>query len=242
MGDRIPAAVIRELAEQAELRWMLHTGTEILQLGRTQRLASDPQYDALIARDGFCRWPGCQIPAAWCQADHLIDWHPDGLTDIDLLALWCKHHHHVRHRNGTIIHGDANNLTLELPDGTRIACPPKGIAGGQRRQPGPAPRRADPTATEHRHTLRHPPRPHDLATHTTRTLRRRLTSIDRSQPSQDGDGLSCERPERGSVTTNRAPPPGRSTHTAAPPWCSANSRTRNNPIPEPGRSVRWPRT
>jgi hypothetical protein len=136
MGDRIPAAVIRELAEQAELRWMLHTGTEILQLGRTERYASDAQWEALIARDGGCRWPGCQIPAAWCEVDHLIDWEAGGLTDIDWEALWCKHHHHVKHRNGTIVHGDANDLTLELPDGTRLACPPKGIAA-QRRQPGP---------------------------------------------------------------------------------------------------------
>lgn len=126
MGDRIPAQVIRELAEQAELRWMLHTGTEILQLGRTHRLASDAQWEALIARDGCCRWPGCTIPAAWCEVDHLDDWDHGGPTDIDLLALECGHHHTVRHRPGTRVHGDAHDFTIELPDGTLVHCPPKG--------------------------------------------------------------------------------------------------------------------
>ena len=162
MGDRIPAQVIRELAQRAELRWMLHTGTEILQLGRTQRLASDAQWEALIARDGGCRWPGCTIPAAWCQVDHLNDWDHGGKTDIDDEAIWCNHHHHnVKHRSGTIVHGNANNLRLELADGTIIDCPPKGTLHRRQPEPGTPPGgthqpTGNPTASQNAHAPEHP--------------------------------------------------------------------------------------
>jgi Domain of unknown function (DUF222) len=125
-GDRIPADVVRHMAENAILRRIILAGSVIIDLGTTTRLATDNQFQALIVRDGGCRWPGCHIPAAWCEADHLTPFTEGGPTDLDNLVLWCSHHHHVKHRPGVVVHGDAHDLKIELPDGTMLACPPRG--------------------------------------------------------------------------------------------------------------------
>ena len=122
-GDRIPAHIVRRIAENANLQRIMATGNHILNLGRSVRYASDEQYKALVARDQGCRWPGCDIPAAWCEIDHLIAYSQGGPTDIDLLALWCCHHHHVKHAPGVKVHGNTHNLQIELANGTIIDCP-----------------------------------------------------------------------------------------------------------------------
>ena len=98
------------------------TGNHILNLGRSVRYASDDQYKALFARDRGCRWPGCEIPAAWCEIDHLTPYSQGGATNLNELVLWCCHHHHEKHRPGVKTHGNTHNLQLELANGTIIDC------------------------------------------------------------------------------------------------------------------------
>jgi hypothetical protein len=126
-GDRVPAFVARRLAEFANLQRVITAGSQVLDLGRTVRCATDAQYQALVVRDGGCREPGCNLPPAWCQIDHLHDWILGGATDLDNLVMWCTFHHHEKHRPGVKVLGDANNLRLQMPDGTIKHCPPKGI-------------------------------------------------------------------------------------------------------------------
>ena len=120
-GDRIPAYVARHLAENALLQRITQSGSRILDLGTTARLASDDQYKALLLRDEGCRWPGCEIPAAWCEVDHLVPF-PAGSTDLINMVLWCSHHHHEKHRPGVLVLGNAHNLRIQLPDGTILDC------------------------------------------------------------------------------------------------------------------------
>ena len=120
-GDRIPACVARHLAENAHLQRVTQTGSRVLDLGTTARLASDDQYRALLVRDGGCRWPGCEIPAAWCEVDHLVP-YPAGPTDLINMVLWCSHHHHEKHRPGVHVLGDAHSLRIQLANGTIIDC------------------------------------------------------------------------------------------------------------------------
>lgn len=124
-GDRIPAHVVRRLAENAHLHRVLVAGSKILDLGMRVRFATEAQYQALLVRDRGCRWPGCHIPAAWCEIDHLVPFPEGGPTDLDNLVMWCSHHHHEKHRPGVAVHGDANDLRLDLVDGTRLHCPPR---------------------------------------------------------------------------------------------------------------------
>jgi len=68
--------------------------------GRTQRFATPTQRRALVVRDGGCTFPGCDTPARWCDAHHVVPYDIGGTTDLDNLALLCRHHHGVTHRRG----------------------------------------------------------------------------------------------------------------------------------------------
>ena len=74
---------------------------QVLNLGRTQRLFTRRQRIALAARDGGCRYPGCDRPPGWCEAHHINEWDRDrGRTDIADGILLCRHHHLLIHNNG----------------------------------------------------------------------------------------------------------------------------------------------
>ena len=69
-----------------------------LDVGRSQRLFTTRQRIALAARDGGCRWPGCERPPSWCEAHHIDEWQRDhGRTDVDAGILLCRHHHLLLH-------------------------------------------------------------------------------------------------------------------------------------------------
>jgi len=68
-----------------------------LDLGRTQRLFSKAQGRALRAAYRGCSYPGCSMPAARCELDHLDAWEKGGCTDITSAALGCPVHHVERH-------------------------------------------------------------------------------------------------------------------------------------------------
>ena len=80
----------------------------VLDLGRTQRLATPAQNSALAARDRGCVIPGCPTPADACEAHHVIPWAAGGPTDITNLALTCPRPHVETHQGTwtiTMIHG-----------------------------------------------------------------------------------------------------------------------------------------
>ncbi|MFN8024223.1 MAG: DUF222 domain-containing protein [Acidimicrobiales bacterium] len=126
-GDRIPADVLRVLAENAIIRRIVHAGNTIIELGDKVRFATDAQFQALMMRDGGCRVDQCSIPAAWCEVDHLVPVSEGGTSDLINMALLCSHHHHLKHAPGVQVIGDALHFQLRLPNGRVIDCPTKGI-------------------------------------------------------------------------------------------------------------------
>jgi hypothetical protein len=72
---------------------------EILALGKEQRLFSTKQRIALTARDGGCRFPGCDRPPSMTEAHHIDHWSKGGVTDISNGLLLCRHHHMLVHNN-----------------------------------------------------------------------------------------------------------------------------------------------
>lgn len=61
--------------------------------GRDRRLASAIQRLVLYAAHGGCTHPGCERPAAACQAHHVVEWSGGGATTVSNLALACPIHH-----------------------------------------------------------------------------------------------------------------------------------------------------
>ena len=47
------------------------------------------------ARDLTCRFPGCTMPAEFCDIDHVIP-YPLGATHPSNLACLCRKHHHLK--------------------------------------------------------------------------------------------------------------------------------------------------
>lgn len=67
-GQRIRGAEAFRLIDQACIAWAVHNGNgTILRAGRSRRLASRDQADALLARDGGCAIPHCDAPAGLHQ-------------------------------------------------------------------------------------------------------------------------------------------------------------------------------
>lgn len=121
---------VRRMCCDAELNRVVTRGAStILDYGATTRLASDAQYYALVARDGGCRWPGCDRPPGWCDVHHIDEvFLENGATDLRLLVLSCSTHHDYVHHQGWKFVGDADDLWLRKPDGSLIAAPCRGPA------------------------------------------------------------------------------------------------------------------
>ncbi len=97
-GSRITAAQARRLACTAQLIPAVLGGhSEILDLGRSQRLFTRPQRKALLLRDHTCRAEGCDIPGTWTEAHHWQPWTSGGDTDLANGILLCRHHHQRIH-------------------------------------------------------------------------------------------------------------------------------------------------
>ena len=87
-----------------------------LDVGREQRLYTRRQRITLAARDGGCRWPGCERPLSWTEAHHTKHWHrDDGRTDVADGLLLCRHHHLLLHNNHWEIARDGGKFWLIPP-------------------------------------------------------------------------------------------------------------------------------
>jgi len=69
----------------------------VLDLGRSQRLASPAQRTALAVRDGGCVAPGCTTAPWACEAHHVPAWEDGGRSDLDAMVLLCPTHHRAWH-------------------------------------------------------------------------------------------------------------------------------------------------
>ena len=109
-GEQITAAEARRMACNADLvPVVLGTDSEILDLGRTARLAHPIQHRALRLRDQGCQAEDCDAPAAWTEAHHLKPWSEGGRTDMANMVLLCSSDHRRIH--------DPDHTYQRLPDG-----------------------------------------------------------------------------------------------------------------------------
>ena len=132
-GETISIEAARRLACDADFATVLLKGpSEILDFGRSRRLASNTQYKALVVRDRGCRFSGCDRPPGWTQAHHIVQWPDGGRTDLDNLVLLCHTHHQLIHHQHWRIEGNAKTLTIHPPqdDGPARASPARAMRKG----------------------------------------------------------------------------------------------------------------
>ena len=101
-GDQsLSAAATRRLACDADIiPFVLGSRSQVLDVGRTQRLVTAAIWVALVARDRHCTFPGCRRLPSACDAHHIIHWADGGPTSLDNLALLCRRHHGIVHHTG----------------------------------------------------------------------------------------------------------------------------------------------
>ena len=97
----ISAETARRLAENAPFLTGLvqdRTTGEILGVGKRRKVPPGLRR-WLQARDGTCRFPGCDTPAAGhatTEVDHTLPWAHGGTTDTTNLAHLCRKHHRFK--------------------------------------------------------------------------------------------------------------------------------------------------
>ena len=123
-------------------------------------------------RDSTCRFPGCRRRAERCDLDHTVAWADGGPTAEHNLAVLCRHHHRLKHRDGALGRWSVRRVPAGPGDG-RPGAPPEHAAVLEWTSPGglvhrTVPEHARPTPGDHRSppAIGHPandPPPFDLA-------------------------------------------------------------------------------
>jgi hypothetical protein len=91
-----------------------------LDIGRKTRAVSPALRRALQARDGGCRFPGCNHHR-FVDAHHIRHWADGGDTSIDNLVLLCRQHHRLVHEDGFGVERTVDSrIRFSRPDGRVI--------------------------------------------------------------------------------------------------------------------------
>jgi len=69
-----------------------------ISFGRARYTVPRKLFRQVAARDGGCRFPGCDRNVRHCDAHHIKYWRHNGTTDYDNLVLLCSRHHHTVHQ------------------------------------------------------------------------------------------------------------------------------------------------
>ncbi|WP_446666728.1 hypothetical protein [Flexivirga sp. B27] len=99
----IPAAEVAQLTRAVGTRVTRvltdpTTGTTLATTTRKYRPTAAIRH-FVTTRDQHCRFPGCSVPAARCDLDHVEPW-PLGSTTPTNLHCLCRHHHRAKHETG----------------------------------------------------------------------------------------------------------------------------------------------
>lgn len=130
------ATVERHVCESGAVPVLFTATGQAIDVGREQRTFTPRQRIALAARDGGCRWPGCERPPGWCEAHHINEWMRDGgRTDLADGALLCRHHHMLVHNNGWRVVRESAGFAAVSPTGERHDMPTKSPLAGRRGAP-----------------------------------------------------------------------------------------------------------
>lgn len=156
-GEAISIRKLRTLLSDCSwARILLGPDSTPLEASEAVRTVPAGLWRALVARDGGCRWPGCDAPAAWCDVAHGEQAFADrGRLEPENAALLCRRHHRRFDHSDLRIRIDGGSVTFHDPEGRLIVCdapsPPMG--------PSPPTGSSPPTATQPSLPAASPPDP-----------------------------------------------------------------------------------
>jgi len=126
-GLPVSSKTVERLACDSSItRVLLDSESTVIDVGRSKRVVSEPGRRALKARDGSCRWPGCDRPASWTAAHHVVHWIHGGTTDLNNLILLCHRHHWMVHEGGWQLVRSDNGQLLTIPPTVTFGPSPRG--------------------------------------------------------------------------------------------------------------------
>jgi len=130
-GRALPIDTVRRIACDGDLVPIVEDEDgNPLNIGRKTRAVPPAMQRALQARDGGCRFPGC-TQERHVDAHHIVHWADGGETNIDNLALLCRHHHRLIHEGGFDLTKNAGGtLVFTRPDGRVIETSPNSPGKG----------------------------------------------------------------------------------------------------------------
>ncbi|HZS20443.1 MAG TPA: DUF222 domain-containing protein [Pseudonocardiaceae bacterium] len=99
---------------------------EPLDVGRASRIVPAAIRRSVILRDGGCAFPGCAVPARWCDIHHVVHWAQGGATRLTNCVALCGRHHRLLH------HSD---WRIDMTGGIPQFHPPPWLGGSPRRNP-----------------------------------------------------------------------------------------------------------
>jgi hypothetical protein len=112
----ISAASVERIACDCNVtRIILGSDSAVIDVGRSKRMVPPATRRALNARDRCCRWPGCDRPASWSAAHHVVHWARGGATDLSNLVLLCYRHHWMVHEGGWQLARADGDQMLAIP-------------------------------------------------------------------------------------------------------------------------------
>ncbi|HET9849608.1 MAG TPA: DUF222 domain-containing protein [Candidatus Dormibacteraeota bacterium] len=115
-SEPISSKTVQRIACDSSIsRVIFGPGSVVLDAGRARRVVSSATRRALNVRDRHCQWPGCERPAGWSAAHHLVHWTEGGLTDMANLVLLCHRHHWSVHEGGWKLARSTDDRLLAIP-------------------------------------------------------------------------------------------------------------------------------
>jgi hypothetical protein len=112
-------SVVQACCDSSVARILTAGASIVIDLGRETRVVSPALRKAVSKRDRTCRFPGCDMPAAFADVHHIWHWIRGGPTNRENCCLLCRRHHTMIHKGGWTAVGDAN--------GTIIFTGPEGV-------------------------------------------------------------------------------------------------------------------
>jgi hypothetical protein len=118
----VPDAVVRAALQGHVRRVVYNSAGVITDMGRKRRLFTGSARQAAMLMATCCDFPGCDVPGAHTQIDHLDEWDRDnGRTDLINAGLGCNGHNRAKHRQRyTAIRHRTGHVVYYRRDGTAM--------------------------------------------------------------------------------------------------------------------------